>query len=109
MGCSPAVRGAVCGFGKYPAEQHDRRYGSPYLTNSFISIPLISAPGVFKVKDPTHEKTAKSYRPNFLLSYAFVILRSIVPNSSINKIDALARQYTSYGPAPLTLIPELTS
>ena len=51
---------------------------------------------------------AKSYRPKFLLSYAFVVLRSIVPNSSINEIDALARLYTSYGPAPRTLFQELT-
>jgi hypothetical protein len=78
------------------------------LLNTFISIPLIGAPAVFNVKDPTHEKTAKSYRPKFLLSYAFVVLRSIVPNSSINEIDALARLYTSYGPAPRTLFQELT-
>ena len=30
---------------------------------------------ILNVKNPTHERTAKSYRPKFLLSYAFVVLR----------------------------------
>ena len=78
------------------------------VLNSFISIPLIGAPAVLNVKSATYTRTAQSYRPKFLLSYSFVVLRRVVPQSCVNEIDDLARKYTSYGPAPRFLFNELT-
>ena len=44
---------------------------------------MVGAPGQLKKSHPTHERTAKAYRPKFLLSYTFNVLWAVCPQSLI--------------------------
>lgn len=77
------------------------------LLNAFIACPLIGSPQALNVKQPVHANTAKSYRPKFLLSYSFCLLRHLLPGRSA-EVDAAARHYTCYGPALRILFKTLT-
>ena len=53
-------------------------------------------------------RSQHDYRPKFLLSYSFCLLRLLVEEKMIEEVDRLARRFTCYGPAPWFLFSQLT-
>lgn len=73
------------------------------LIESFLAIPVVGAPSKLSIANPTHEHVSKCYRAKFLLSYTFNVLRNVCPEKAA-LVDQLARRYTTYGPAPHSLV-----